>query len=102
MSSISDVKEELQDFLICTFNQNMLNGNPDDALADFIKRNSKEAILDVSNYIDDYLTDKSSKAEKTTFIESNCGIWFEGIKKQPIVWLEEVQKELNKALKDKK
>jgi hypothetical protein len=102
MTSISTVKEELKDFMICTFNQNMLNDSPDDALADFIKRNSKEAILDITNYIDDYLTDKSSKAEKTAFIESSCGIWFEGIKKQPVKWLEEVQKELITALKNKK
>jgi hypothetical protein len=102
MTPLSTVEEELKDFLWCTFNQNMLNGNPDDALDDFMLRNSKQAITDVADYIDKYLNNKSSNAKKTEFIESNCAIWFEGIKNQPLKWLAEVQIKLNTAAKNKK
>jgi hypothetical protein len=99
---VSAVEEELSNFLWCVFNQNMQGGNPESALQKFIDLSNQSALQSTVDNINQFLKIKQDESKRTEFISSNCSIWFEGIEKKPVKWLEEVQIKLNTAAKNKK
>ncbi|WP_251862282.1 contact-dependent growth inhibition system immunity protein [Clostridium sp. Marseille-Q2269] len=80
-------KEKLEIFLGGTFHQDI--ESPENAIKEYSDL-WRESLLEIINAINDFANSDLSIDEKNEFIERNTEIYFPAIKKEPIVWLNEV------------
>ncbi|RPK09578.1 contact-dependent growth inhibition system immunity protein [Priestia endophytica] len=88
--------EELSDFLIAYFNQDI--ESPEKALQEFIEENSEGAISETIVEIDEFLHEDLPQRNKEQFIEDNCDFYFPALELTPVEWLKQVQAELKSTL----
>lgn len=91
-----NIEDELSNFLGGNFHQDI--ESPEQALQDYIDRQSKDWIQILIYRAESFLNSNLSDNEKEEFIESNAEIYFPAIELKPIEWLNNVVEQLKKAV----
>ncbi|MDM5312619.1 MULTISPECIES: contact-dependent growth inhibition system immunity protein [Peribacillus] len=88
--------DELENFLTAHFHQDMVS--PDEELKEFVNSISEKRILLIANEVKFFLAENISNEEKENFIEECCELYFPSLGVTPIQWLENIARELEKAI----
>jgi CdiI immunity protein len=99
MDDTHDYLEELEDFLGCTFHQDI--SSPEQALDEFINEASIECLLSTIKYCENFLNSGLTKQEKENIIQNNAEVYFPAIELTPLQWLNNLVENMKEGMKTK-